>query len=213
MLPSQPTVADQEKLKESYVDPRVKRTRQLLINAFVEVSKEKDFASITVQDITERATVNRATFYAHFEDKYALMNYYVRDTFGKKIKNGMEPNCNFTQHNLRSLIITTCEYLAETREGCSASSSHLEPQLRTQIQELLYTLLLRWIGSLPLRPGRRPIAPELIAGTLSWTVFGAAIQWVMEGKKRSAEEVASQVVDLMMGGLAQFVDLSGAVSS
>ena len=42
---------------------------------------EKNFQSITVQDITERATVNRATFYAHFEDKYTLLDESVRDRF------------------------------------------------------------------------------------------------------------------------------------
>lgn len=55
-------------------DPRVKRTRQLLMQAFMELLKEKkDISSISVQDIAERATLNRATFYAHFEDKYAFL--------------------------------------------------------------------------------------------------------------------------------------------
>src|SRR6266849_3955451 len=63
------------------VDPRVKRTRQLLQQAFLELFREKSFASITVQDIAERATVNRATFYAHFEDKYALLDSMIREQF------------------------------------------------------------------------------------------------------------------------------------
>jgi AcrR family transcriptional regulator len=51
-------------------DPRVKRTRQLLLQAFTAVLAEKrSIPSITIRDITQRATVNRATFYAHFEDK------------------------------------------------------------------------------------------------------------------------------------------------
>src|ERR1700690_1925078 len=50
-------------------DPRVKRTRLLLEQAFMVVLKEKGFQTITVQDIAQRAGVNRATFYAHFEDK------------------------------------------------------------------------------------------------------------------------------------------------
>src|SRR5207245_2778046 len=56
------------------VDPRVKRTRKLLQQAFIELFQEKGFAAISIQDITERATVNRATFYAHFPDKYALLD-------------------------------------------------------------------------------------------------------------------------------------------
>jgi AcrR family transcriptional regulator len=54
-------------------DPRVKRTRQLLLQAFISLLEERHtIHSIRVADITERATINRATFYAHFEDKYAL---------------------------------------------------------------------------------------------------------------------------------------------
>ncbi len=54
---------------EDKIDPRIKRTRMFLEEAFSELLHEKDFQSISVQDITERAGINRATFYAHFPDK------------------------------------------------------------------------------------------------------------------------------------------------
>ena len=44
-------------------DPRVKRTDKLLKQTFQELLGEKDFRSITVQDIVDRAAINRATFY------------------------------------------------------------------------------------------------------------------------------------------------------
>ena len=50
-------------------DPRVQRTRQLLLEAFMALVQEKrNIHSISIQVIARRATVNRATFYAHFED-------------------------------------------------------------------------------------------------------------------------------------------------
>jgi AcrR family transcriptional regulator len=52
------------------LDPRVRRTRQLLQDALLALLAEKRFEAITVQDITERATLNHATFYAHFADKW-----------------------------------------------------------------------------------------------------------------------------------------------
>lgn len=61
------------------VDPRVKRTRKLLQQAFLELFQEKGFAAISIQDITERATANRATFYAHFQDNYALPSRFRAD--------------------------------------------------------------------------------------------------------------------------------------
>ncbi|MDK7930583.1 TetR/AcrR family transcriptional regulator, partial [Staphylococcus hominis] len=43
------------------VDPRILRTKKLLVESFQQVSREKKMSQITVKDITERATVNRAT--------------------------------------------------------------------------------------------------------------------------------------------------------
>src|SRR5205814_10062730 len=53
-------------------DPRVRRTRKLLRDALVELLAEKSFHAINVQEVADRATLNRATFYAHFVDKFAL---------------------------------------------------------------------------------------------------------------------------------------------
>lgn len=49
------------------VDPRVKRTRRLLREALVSLMLEKDFASITIKEITERAEVAYITFFRQFE--------------------------------------------------------------------------------------------------------------------------------------------------
>ena len=51
------------------LDPRVRRTRQLLVRAFNELVAERGHAGLTVQEIAEGATINRATFYAHFTDQ------------------------------------------------------------------------------------------------------------------------------------------------
>lgn len=55
------------------MDPRVMRTRQLLRDALVELIDEQGYEKITVQDITQRATLNRATFYLHYRDKLDLL--------------------------------------------------------------------------------------------------------------------------------------------
>ena len=53
-------------------DPRVLRTRKLLQDAFIELMGGHSFESITVQDITDAARVNHATFYRHYRDKHDL---------------------------------------------------------------------------------------------------------------------------------------------
>ena len=53
-------------------DRRSQRTRHLLGEALVGLIREKDYGTITVSDIIERANVGRSTFYAHYRDKDAL---------------------------------------------------------------------------------------------------------------------------------------------
>ncbi|QBD74648.1 TetR/AcrR family transcriptional regulator [Ktedonosporobacter rubrisoli] len=54
-------------------DLRVRRTQMNLREALIDLIEEKGFDAVTVGDIAERAMVNRATFYRHYPDKYALV--------------------------------------------------------------------------------------------------------------------------------------------
>ncbi|MGQ0603553.1 MAG: TetR/AcrR family transcriptional regulator [Anaerolineales bacterium] len=54
-------------------DRRSQRTQQLLSEALVGLMLERAYDSITVQDIITRANVGRSTFYAHYQDKDALL--------------------------------------------------------------------------------------------------------------------------------------------
>jgi AcrR family transcriptional regulator len=65
-------------------DPRVLRTRHLLLQAFSDLFSEKGFHAMTVQDITEQAGINRSTFYTHFEDKLALLESWLREQFRQR---------------------------------------------------------------------------------------------------------------------------------
>jgi AcrR family transcriptional regulator len=68
-------------MTQSEPDLRVRRTRKLLHAALVELTIEKGFAAITVQDLAERAMINRSTFYRHFVDKQELLRSYLQDLY------------------------------------------------------------------------------------------------------------------------------------
>lgn len=52
--------------------PSFIRTDKAIMQAFIDLLKEKSFEKITVQDILEKTPVTRATFYAHYHDKYEI---------------------------------------------------------------------------------------------------------------------------------------------
>src|SRR5258708_37149041 len=90
-------------------DPRVKRTRKLLQDALLELLAEKSFDAITVQDIAERSTINRATFYAHFVDKYDLFASYNREWFRQALFNRLPEGAPFSRANLEAIIVAAMQ--------------------------------------------------------------------------------------------------------
>jgi AcrR family transcriptional regulator len=86
------------------VDRRIQRTRQVLQQAFMEVVQEKGFAATRIQDITERANVNRGTFYIHFEDKYRLLDIVIREQFRQQLASRLPPGPRWDRRTLHLLI-------------------------------------------------------------------------------------------------------------
>ncbi len=65
--------AEEPKVVRTKVDRRILRTRISLRNALLMLIKEKDFDFISVEEITDRANLGRATFYLHYKDKEDLL--------------------------------------------------------------------------------------------------------------------------------------------
>src|SRR3990172_5245625 len=145
--------------EEKRVDPRIKRTRQLLQQAFMELMREKSFEAITVQNIAERATVNRVTFYAHFQDKYALLEYAIREMIKQRLHSQLPEGSPFSPENLARLILTVCEFVAEIGRQCPPPHGQLEPLMEKQIKAELYEVLRAWLAESSGKAERRP-TPE-----------------------------------------------------
>ncbi|MCM3570984.1 TetR/AcrR family transcriptional regulator [Neobacillus mesonae] len=57
----------------SVLDPRVIRTRRLLIDALVNLIVVEGYEAVTIREIVRKAGVNRSTFYLHFRDKQDIV--------------------------------------------------------------------------------------------------------------------------------------------
>ena len=183
---------------EVRLDPRVKRTRQLLEDALRELLEDKDFQSITVQDIAARAGVNRATFYAHFEDKYALLNYSVRDTLETMLESKLPESPVFAPENLRVVIITVCDFLAMLYGHClPAVRTNQYLLIAAQVQMHIRELILSWLT----HSTEAVDAPATVATVTSWAIFGSALQWASGDRRETPEQLADQVLSVMLSGL------------
>ncbi len=157
---------------EDKIDPRIKRTRVLLEGAFSELLLEKDFQSISVQDITERAGINRATFYAHFPDKYALFEFKIRQEFRAEIEKRTLNACHYSEDNLRALIQAVCEFIREASGQCKSPRGQFEPLMEAQVKEQIKGLFMTWLN----RTGSN-IPAEIAATAASWSIYGLAQYW------------------------------------
>ena len=192
---------EQEEKKEKKLDPRIKRTRQLLQQALMGLMAEKSFQAITVQDIAERATVNRVTFYAHFEDKYALLEYTMREMFKQRLRSQLPDGSLFSPENLARLILMVCELLAETGRQCPPPHGQLEPLMEKQIKAELYEVLYAWLAEAASGKTERRPTPEQAAMITSWAIYGAAVQWSQKEQPEPAREFVQQVLPIIIASL------------
>src|SRR5580693_605869 len=109
------------------LDPRIRRTRGLLQAALKRLLEEREFDDITVQDITEAATLNRATFYAHYPDKFALLEELIRVSFLQLLA---QRNVSFDgtcPAAFKAVILALCDYLLEIQKSHSSDRLQFEP--------------------------------------------------------------------------------------
>src|SRR5580692_5852575 len=94
-------------------DPRILRSRRMLMESLARLLNRKEFEDISVQEIADEATLNRATFYLHYPDKSALLQAMTDVRFRELIE---RRGLSFTDCDgaLRAIALGVCDYLAET---------------------------------------------------------------------------------------------------
>jgi AcrR family transcriptional regulator len=179
------------------IDPRVKRTRKLIVDAFVSLQAEKSFDDITIQDIAERATVNRATFYAHFQDKYALLDSIIHDGFEVTLRYRLDTPIDDTHVYLRQLFLAVTDHLTGIQTRCQRSfgmfGSLVEAQIKAQVREHVQT----WLAAGPKTRAVPKQRRELAATLISWSIYGAALEWQDRAGSQSAESFAEEALPLI----------------
>ena len=176
--------------RPSRVDPRVTRTRKLIRDALASLLADKNFESITVQDIAERATVNRATFYAHFTDKFALLDAMIRDDFGGHLSHGDPLSIAETRSLLLAVGKNTFAFLGLHRR-CKIDRE-FEPQMQRSLEAELTDFLSPRFGH---------CTAMLIASAL----VGAAMTWRHQSPNAAAEPIVANIVGILVDGVDKHV--------
>jgi AcrR family transcriptional regulator len=181
------------------LDPRVKRTRGLILKAFGDLLAEKSFDAISVQDVTDKAEINRATFYKHFVDKYALLDYAINQMFMQEIEKRMLDACHYTPENLRNLILAVCEFLSRLHSECAQPHQQFESLVEGTIKTKIFELLSHWLEQTKSR-----IPTEIPATVATWAIYGLASFYSHNKKRPVLEKFVDEALPLVAVNLEQF---------
>lgn len=178
-------IAESRSAAES-TDPRVLRTRQLLAEALLRLLTRKEFDEISIQEIADEATVNRATFYLHYPDKNALLQAMTAARFRALIaRRGLSyTDCD---GGLRAIALGVCDHLAETA-GCPTQLTRMP--LESSIIPVVEGMFIEGAEKHPVTPGTDP---RLLATAAAWAIFGAAKSWHQAPDRIPAEEMAARI--------------------
>ena len=167
-------------------DPRVLRSRQMLMESLLRLLTRKEFDNISIQEIADEATLNRATFYLHYPDKNALLQAMTAARFRDLIaRRGLSfTNCDSA---LRAIALGVCDYLAETT-GCPGQLAKMP--LEGSIIPVVEGMFLEGAANHAMEPGADP---KLLATTAAWAIFGAARRWYQTSDRIPAEEMAAKI--------------------
>lgn len=166
-------------------DPRFLRTRKLIMEAFMELVIERDFKNITIKDITERATVNRATFYYHFLDKYELLETAISENVLQGVLKDVTSHEALTPESLNDIFFSLLSFQTGLATQCTRSYEAFTPKIETIVKEELGRTFRKLLKQEYSTWSNEKI--ELTSIMISWSLFGMSTKYVKNGDRPSRE--------------------------
>ncbi|WP_088070205.1 TetR/AcrR family transcriptional regulator [Gottfriedia luciferensis] len=191
------------------LDPRVIRTRQLLQDALITLLADNDFESISVQDITKKANVNRATFYSHYEDKYQM----IRQIVGQKLidlDNSIK-NVDYTMYDgepdsLDKIALQSYFHLFEHIEKNSYFYKVLlrkqGPNIfRRRLYQVLQTTFEKGISYIQPKKNKYIVPADLLVSYMAGATLAVISFWVENDMPYSTKYMAEHLLKISRNGI------------
>lgn len=184
---------DHENVK---TDPRVLRTRKLIDEAFLAVLNDKGFEELSVQDVADRAGINRATFYAHYGDKYDLMADWIRKDFTDKLQEKNLLVRDLSGESVLEIITLVGAYVAGLHGHCKPPHRHLDWMLEQEISGYCADLFRSWAQGRMNARERKSIHMRTTAA--AGAMYALILDWLPAEKRPSVEAFAKSILPTIM---------------
>ncbi|MBR0630120.1 MULTISPECIES: TetR/AcrR family transcriptional regulator [Bacillus] len=177
-------------------DPRVLRTRKLIMESFMKLSSKKEFKDITVKDVTAEAMINRATFYYHFEDKYDLLDKTLSEVLSINLESINFNNSKLDEDTMMNIFKALASFQQSLHNRCQVEyETELAPIVREQLEIIFYQLLVNQYTNVEKQ------VLKVTAVFLSWGIHGASVEWRKNSSHISSEEFIKSTLPYIMSGI------------
>ena len=133
------------------------------------------------------ATVNRATFYDHYTDKFTLFEAMAGDCH-ELLK---ERNIRFDgtcASAIEAIVLAICDYLNEiTRTKSSVRARDLLVRYWTPLSQGAIRIVV--LECLAKHAPRTRVSHYVLASTISWAIYGAIREWFYSKKRHRSDEI------------------------
>ena len=187
-------------------DPRVKRTRQAIRDALISLIHEKSFNSITVQDIAEKATVNRATFYSHYYDKYDLLDKSIEEKLTTlsdilKPKKLDKSEFKLTLDTPHPVFLSLFSHIAENAFFYQVMlGENGIPKFSSRMMKAIQTNLLLSLSVSQPNDDKLVVPRDILISYVSGAHLGMIISWLKQNMPYTPHYMALQLARLIILG-------------
>jgi len=183
-------------MTQEKTDPRVLRTRKLIMDSFIELSGKKEFKDITIKDITTEAMINRATFYYHFEDIYDLLEKVLSEVLLINLNSESYQQSELNEETFIGIFkaITTFQLSLSNRchRGYEDTIARI---IRDQLEVIFYKMLKKQ------QPTDDENTLKITSVMLSWGMYGVSVEWRRNPNSVSPEEMIKLVIPYLKHGI------------
>jgi AcrR family transcriptional regulator len=182
-------------------DKQINKTRNLIQDAFLSLANEKSFEDITVKNISERAPVNRSTFYAHFEDKYDLLDSFISDRFMSIVSSRIQSDQKLTEETLRDLILTMFHYHQSIGNNYTRLYKSAAVLIDIKVQLKLQDIVLSMLMNIKTFSKNEKDKLELITVMISSGIYCSTKRWHSKRTLKDTSILVEEVLPFMISGL------------
>jgi len=172
------------KKSQKNVDPRVRRTRRLLREALVSLLLEKDFASISIKEITERADVAYITFFRHYESLDQLLMEVLDEGLGELLTRIETLAKQSDTSNLETEGRLIFEYIGQKADLFRILfKSQSVSRVRKKVLRNIATVFQK--SCAPLTRSNNPVTVNILSNHIATSLL-ALIEWWLDNKMTPA---------------------------